>query len=84
MKDKEILVDEDLPPFFDSVSLEHGNELLKMDDNFLLNFNISTISCETQDALQFSKMPSRPIVGTPFYKVLQNQTYRELFGFISP
>lgn len=50
----------------------------------MLNFNFSMLNSETVDNLRDSKTSKRKMVGTPWYYILLNQVYREMFAFISP
>lgn len=48
-----------------------------------INFGFSFNDGDTINALRVSKLPKKPIVGTPWYQVLSNPKYKNDFGFIS-
>lgn len=42
-----MVVDEDNPPYFDTIRIEQAHTILKMDYNFVLNFNIGLLDVDT-------------------------------------
>lgn len=79
---KEIKVDEDLPPFLTTVKLSQADEILTEENNMRENFMFSYNDGDTIDALQKGKNPKKAIVGSPWYQVLSNPKYSNLFNYI--
>jgi hypothetical protein len=82
MQSKEIQVDEDLPDFYDTLKLSMADELLNEEGNMKENFYLSFNDADTIDALTKIKNPVRPIQGSPWYSILSNAKYKNLFAFI--
>lgn len=84
MQEKEIAVDEDLPFFFETVQLFQAEELLKQEYNIRLNYGFSFINNQTIDSLRKTTIPKRAVVGSPWYSILCNPYYSEMFAYVSP
>lgn len=81
MQAKAIEVDEDLPDFFETVKLSMADELLLEESNMKMHYNFSYNDADTIEELVNSKNPKRPIQGTPWYSILSNAKYKNLFAF---
>lgn len=82
MQAKDIKVDEDLPNFFESVKLSQADEIIIEDDNMKNNYGFVYNDGDTIATLNASKMPKKVIVGTPWYFILSNAKYSNLFNYI--
>lgn len=79
---KEIKVDEDLPKFLTTVKLSQADEILSEEFNMRENFGFSFNDGDTIAALRESKNPKKAIVGSPWYQILSNPKYSNLFNYI--
>lgn len=78
----EIEVDEDLPPFLTTVKLSQADEILKEEQNMNANYGASFQDVDTIDELRKTVIPKNAIQGTPWYSVLSNPKYANLFYYI--
>jgi hypothetical protein len=81
MQAKDMEVDEDLPPFLETVKLAHADELLSEEKNMRNNYGFSFNDGDTVEALSNTHVPKRPIVGTPWYQPLSNPKYSNEFTY---
>lgn len=82
MAAKDIMVDEDLPNFFDAVTLSQADEIVKEAQNVKDNYGIEIIDPMTVERLDATKMPKKAIQGTPWYQILSNLDYADDFYYI--
>jgi len=82
MASKEIKVDEDLPNFFKSVKLSQADELVKENINMQNNFGFSLNDPDTIKTLDKTAVPKKAIQGTPWYQILSNARYSNLFYYV--
>jgi len=82
MASKEIAVDEDLPNFFKSVKLSQADELVKENENMQNNFGFMLNDPDTIKKLDDTKVPKKSIQGTPWYQILSNPKYANLFYYV--
>jgi hypothetical protein len=68
-------VDEDLPKFYEALKLKDCDYMVNEHHYFLDNYGISILSPHFAHALDDSKIPERPIQGTPFYNIVANRQY---------
>jgi len=79
---KEIEVDEDLPPFLTTVKLSQADEIIDEERNMNINFGASFQDVDTIAALRDSVVPKNSIQGTPWYSILSNPKYANMFYYI--
>jgi hypothetical protein len=79
---KRMLVDEDLPNFFDSLHLSRAKELDLENENMKWNFGFETTDPDTIANLKNISMPIKEMQGTPWYQVLSNPNYSQAFFYI--
>lgn len=77
-----MLVDEDLPNFFDSLNLSSAKELDLENENMKWNFGFETTDPDTIANLKNISMPIKEMQGTPWYQVLSNPNYSQAFFYI--
>ena len=82
LQKKEILVDEDLPNFFDTILLSKADELVKEEENLKQIYGIECNDPDTVDRLDYCTQPPRSMMGTPWYTVLSNDEYKDNFAYI--
>jgi hypothetical protein len=56
--------------------------MLAQEENMRENYGFSINDGDTVLALQNSKNPKKPIVGTPWYAPLSNPKYSQMFGYV--
>jgi hypothetical protein len=82
MTSTEIKVDEDLPNFFKSVKLSQADEVVLENENMKTNFLFNLNDPDTIDRLNGTKVPKKAIQGTPWYQILSNAKYSNLFYYV--
>jgi hypothetical protein len=82
LSDQEIEVDEDLPNFFKSVKLSQADEIIAEEANMKANFGFSFNDGDTIETLDATCVPKKAIQGTPWYQILSNPKYSNLFYYI--
>jgi hypothetical protein len=82
MQEKEIKVDEDLPNFFKCVKLSQADEVIAEEENMQNNFGFLINDPDTIAALEDVEVPKKACQGTPWYQILSNSKYSDLFGYI--
>lgn len=82
MQAKSFEVDEDLPNFFESISLMQADMIVNEEKHCQENFGVLVNDPDTIALLDEVKVPEKALIGTPWYTVLSNQFYQEKFGYI--
>jgi hypothetical protein len=82
MASKDINVDEDLPNFFKSVKLSQADEIILENENMKKNYLMCLNDPDTIHKLDETSVPKKAIQGTPWYQVLSNPKYSDLFYYI--
>jgi len=75
-------VDEDLPDFFNTITLGQADILVNEDNHCKDNFLVLVNDPDTVARLDETEVPDKALQGTPWYTVLSNQSYMEAFGYI--
>jgi hypothetical protein len=75
MTSVELKVDEDLPKFFEALKLKDCDYMVNEHHYFLDNYGIEILTPHVADLLDDTKIPQRPIQGTPFYNIIANRQY---------
>ena len=82
MSAKEFEVDEDLPNFFETISLSQADMIVNEEAHCKGNYGVLVNDPDTVETLDNTEVPEKAIQGTPWYTVLSNLTYIEAFGYI--
>lgn len=82
MSSSTIEVDEDLPPFFSAIRLTQSEELCAESDNIFNTFGFEYTDPDTIEALRLTSIPEKSVQGTPWYQVLSNPFYADMFQYI--
>ena len=82
LQSKEIKVDEDLPQFFTTIRLGQADEIVLEEENMKTHFGLQINDPDTVETLDSTKMPKKAMMGTPWYTVLSNAQYQNLFAYI--
>jgi len=77
-----INVDENLPPFFDSIRLRDADWLIKENTNLKEEYGFSIISSKVVKILDTVGTPKKAIQGVPYYIILANPLYYRDFQYI--
>jgi len=75
MQAKSFEVDEDLPNFFESISLMQADMIVNEEKHCQENFGVLVNDPDTIALLDEVKVPEKALIGTPWYTVLSNQFY---------
>ena len=78
---KEIKVNQDLPPFLETMLLSQADELVIDDQNLKDYYGIECNDPALIEILDYTKQPKRSMMGTPWYTVLSNDDYKDEFAY---
>lgn len=78
----EIVVDEDLPNFFNAVKLSDADWMVFENKNLRDNYGFSMIQSCVEERLDDLDMVKKPIRGIAWYSILANPYYSRLFNYI--
>jgi hypothetical protein len=82
MSSKVFEVDEDLPNFFESITLGQADMMVNEEHHCQNHFGILVNDPDTVERLDETEVPEKAIQGTPWYTVLSNLAYIEAFAYI--
>lgn len=82
MSAKTFEVDEDLPNFFDCVTLGQADMIVNEEKHGQENYGVLVNDPDTVERLDNTEVPEKAMQGTPWYTVLSNLSYIEAFGYI--
>ncbi len=71
----DINVDENLPPFYDSIRLREADWLIKENRNLKDEYGFSIVSSKVISILDTVGTPKKAIQGVPYYMILANPLY---------
>ena len=77
MSAKEFEVDEDLPNFFETISLSQADMIVNEEAHCKKAYGVLVNDPDTVDILDNTEVPEKAIQGTPWYTVLSNLMYIE-------
>lgn len=80
----DIEIDEDLPNFFESITLQQANFVVEKDKYLKEHFHFEENDPDTIERLDSTKMPKKAIQGTAWYTVNSNKDYADAFNYIGP
>jgi len=82
MSSKVFEVDEDLPNFFESITLGQADMMVNEEYHAKNHFGVLVNDPDTVERLDETEVPEKAIQGTPWYTVLSNLSYIEAFAYI--
>lgn len=82
MSSKVFEVDEDLPNFFESITLGQADMMVNEEHHCQNHFGVLVNDPDTVERLDETEVPEKAIQGTPWYTVLSNLSYIEAFAYI--
>jgi hypothetical protein len=82
MSAKQFEVDEDLPNFFETISLGQADMIVNEEAHCKKAYGVLVNDPDTVETLDNTEVPEKAIQGTPWYTVLSNLAYIEAFGYI--
>lgn len=77
----QIMVDEDLPDFFESIKIQKGEELIAEQKNMKENFGFIHNDPDTIEILEKCHYPDKAMQQTPWYQILSNPDYAQKFCY---
>lgn len=81
---KLIEVDEDLPEFFECIKFSDANVLLAENSHMISHYQLEVILPQLVQRLQQVQVPPRQMQGTPWYNIMTNPFYAEMFSYMGP
>jgi len=72
MTAKKFEVDEDLPNFFHSITLEQADVIVNEEQHCKENFEVLVNDPDTVEKLDNVAIPDKALIGTPWYTILSN------------
>lgn len=78
----EIVVDEDLPNFFEAVKLSDADWMVYENQNLRKGYGFGMTTKEVESRLDDWQLAKNPIRGIAWYNILANPTYARMFNYI--
>jgi len=78
----QIVVDEDLPSFFEAVKLSDADWVVHENKNLKENYGFSMVTEEVEQRLDDLKLAKKTVRGVTWYNILANPYYARLFNYI--
>lgn len=82
MSIQDIIVDEDLPNFFDAVKISQADEIIEEAKNIKENYDFEIEDSRSVNTLKDAKIPKKAIQGTPWFSILNNPLYADDFNYV--
>ena len=84
-KKKELVVDQDLPHFYDAIKIGQARRLVMDYDYYDKQLGIKIVQKDLIDELRKKKKQSdKPIMGSAWYNILENFYYSVDFAYVPP